>query len=347
MEPLHMIDQSPRLSIVVNNYNYASYLAEALDSAIKQMRHGDELIVVDDGSTDDSPAILIQYEKKYGITLIQQQNQGQMRAVRVGINAARKDIVVLLDSDDYFLDGYLDRLRRIYAENPDVSFVFTKAQVEGKSIAGVQKMRALLERMELPPGNVGPSMWATMLFYEFVGMVTSGISLHTSLAKKTIDLPATVDSTKVLSPVLSRLLSISKAEQRLSGYTPDGVIVRFASMLPSQKYYDDDPGFVYRIHGSNKYAGTSRMGRWYLRKVRRKAFKILFRQQFPHLLNPTAMEIQEEILGRSLGKQRLRRFVIRSRYCHAILFSQGNLKQKTGAMGVALGFRPKTSKRPD
>ncbi|HEY6131528.1 MAG TPA: glycosyltransferase family A protein, partial [Halioglobus sp.] len=175
-----------RLSIVVNNYNYARYLPDALDSVIRQRHSQDELIVVDDGSTDESLAILRQYELEHGITLIQQENQGQVHAVRTGIAAAQGDVVVLLDSDDCYLDGYLDRLRRIYTTHPDVSFVFSNAQLGGESDSGCRKVRKTLDRLELTPGPVGTTRWAALLFHEFVGVPTSGNSLRREMANQAI-----------------------------------------------------------------------------------------------------------------------------------------------------------------
>jgi glycosyltransferase involved in cell wall biosynthesis len=336
----------PRLSVVVNNYNYARYLPEALDSAIRQLREGDEIVVVDDGSTDGSPAVLAHYQTKYGINLIQQQNHGQMRAVRVGIEAARGDIIVLLDSDDYFLDGYLDRLRQIYMEHPDVSYVFCDAILGGDSEAGSKSMRGILDRMELTPGEVGTTKWATLLFHEFVGVPTSGNSLHRSLANKIITLPATVDETAVLSPGIAGILGISEIEQKKSGFTADGVIVRSASLLQSRKYYDDRPGFMYRIHGSNKYASTNRLGRWYLRRRRKKVFKELVSRYFGLSSIPTALELREEILGRSFGRHWFRHFYIRANYCRAILGCKGSFVQKVNALTAALGFQRRRHRAP-
>jgi len=336
----------PRLSIVVNNYNYARYLPEALDSAIRQLRHGDEIIVVDDGSTDDSPAVLQHYKGEHGITVIQQENHGQMRTVRAGIEAARCDIIVLLDSDDYFLDGYLDRLRHIYMAHPDVSYVFCNAVLGGDSTVGSNSMRGILNRMELTPGEVGTTKWATLLFHEFVGVPTSGNSLHRSLANDIITLPATVDETSIVSSRIAGLLGISKIEQKKSGFTADGVIVRSASLLQSRKYYDDRPGFLYRIHGSNKYASTNRLGRWYLRRRLKKVFKGVVSRHFGLTAVPTAVELREEILGRSFGRHWFRRIFIRGNYCRAILTSKGSLMQKVTALKAALGFDRPEYQRP-
>lgn len=327
-----------RLSIVVNNYNYARYLPEALDSVIRQLHEGDELIVVDDGSTDESSAVLSQYQAEHGIRVIEQENHGQMRTVRVGIEAAQGDIVVLLDSDDYFLDGYLDRLRHIYIEHPEISYVFCNAQLGGDSAAGSNSMRGILDRMELTPGRVGTTKWATLLFHEFVGIPTSGNSLHRTLANSIITLPAIVDETSILSPRLAGLLGISKIEQQKSGFTADGVIVRSASLLQAIKYYDERPGFMYRIHGSNKYASTNRLGRWYLRRRRKKVFRAMVAHYFGLSTVPTAEELREEILGRSFGRRRFRRLYIRGNYCREILVSRGSLVQKLAALVAALGL---------
>ncbi len=333
----HGANSRLRLSIVVNNYNYARYLPEALDSAIRQMHVGDELIVVDDGSTDDSPAILRRYEVEHGIRLIQQNNQGQMRTVRVGIEAAQGDIVVLLDSDDYFLDGYLERLRHIYSENPEISYVFCQALLGDDSEAGTKNMRAILDRMELTTGKVGPTKWAALLFHEFVGVPTSGNSLHRSLANSIVTLPAILDETSTLLPWLADVLGISKSGHQKIGFSADGVIVRCASVLGSLKYYDERPGFRYRIHGANKYASTNRLGRLYFRNRRKIELKQIVAQHFSLSTVPTAGELREEILGRSFGRHRFRRMTIRAKYCLAILVSRGSLTQKVTALMAALG----------
>jgi glycosyltransferase involved in cell wall biosynthesis len=332
----------PRLSIVVNNYNYARFLPEALDSALSQMRATDELVVVDDGSTDRSPQLLAEYERDHGIRLLRQENSGQLRAVRVGIEAARGDVIVLLDSDDYFIDGYLDRLRSLYSEHPDITFVFTKAELGGDSSIGRESMRAMLRRLQLTPGRVGKTKWATLLFHEFVGVPTSGLSLRRPLANRILALPASAESTTVIPPLLSRLLRISRTEQQKSGYTSDGILVRCASIFDAVKYYDDRPGFIYRIHGTNKYANSTRLGRLYLLYKRRKQFVRMVREHFSIAESPTAIGLRDEILSRSFAVSLRRRAIIRSHYCRAILCSEGGLREKTSALAAALGLQRRT-----
>ncbi|MGI9506739.1 MAG: glycosyltransferase family 2 protein, partial [Geminicoccaceae bacterium] len=86
------------LSIVVSSYNYGRYLRTAVDSALAQACDHLQVIVVDDGSTDDSIDII----KSYGdrIESLFQENQGQIKSCTAGLKRCRHDIVIFLDSDD-------------------------------------------------------------------------------------------------------------------------------------------------------------------------------------------------------------------------------------------------------
>jgi glycosyltransferase involved in cell wall biosynthesis len=87
-----------RLSVVIANYNHGRFLAGCLDSALGQSHPASEVIVVDDGSTDDSRAVL----KGYGtrVKTILQENAGQAGALSAGVLASTGDLVALLDADD-------------------------------------------------------------------------------------------------------------------------------------------------------------------------------------------------------------------------------------------------------
>src|SRR5450631_2550416 len=87
----------PLVSVLINNYNYREYLAQAIDSALSQDYDPIEIIVVDDGSTDDSRSIIARYGTK--IRTVFQNNSGQASAFNAGINAAQGDILCFLDSD--------------------------------------------------------------------------------------------------------------------------------------------------------------------------------------------------------------------------------------------------------
>ncbi len=259
-----------------------------------------------------------------------------MKAVRAGLAAARGDVVVLLDSDDYFLEGYLDRLRQIYCENPAVSYVFTRPSVSGEDHSMVEETREVLDRMAFPPGLIGPTRWAALLFHEFVGVPTSGNSMRRFLAMQIISLPASVDRTISLGVWTKRIFGISAGASRKHGFSADGVIVTCSSALGALKYYDIRPGFMYRIHGSNKYASMPKRGRWYLRSHRKRLLSPILAGHFSIQLRPSATELREEIVHRSWALNSRRRLRIRIEYCLATLRSRGPLRQKIACLMAAL-----------
>jgi glycosyltransferase involved in cell wall biosynthesis len=95
------MQDNPKVSILINNYNYGRFLQEAIDSALNQTYSPTEVIVVDDGSTDNSREIIATYGNK--IIPVLKENGGQASAFNAGFAASRGDIICFLDSDDAFL----------------------------------------------------------------------------------------------------------------------------------------------------------------------------------------------------------------------------------------------------
>jgi len=99
--------QKPLLSVIVANYNNEAYLPECLDSILNQTFKDLEIIVSDDCSTDDSPRIISQYEKKYpGIVkgIFNPVNRGVAQNRHEAILQAETEYITTLDSDDYYDD---------------------------------------------------------------------------------------------------------------------------------------------------------------------------------------------------------------------------------------------------
>ena len=88
-----------RVSIIIDNYNYERFLASAVDSALRQTHPDVEVIVVDDGSRDDSLLLLQQYGA--AITLIAKDNGGPGSAYNAGFERASGELVIFLDADDW------------------------------------------------------------------------------------------------------------------------------------------------------------------------------------------------------------------------------------------------------
>jgi glycosyltransferase involved in cell wall biosynthesis len=88
----------PDASIIINNYNYGRYLALAIESALAQTGADTEVIVVDDGSTDDSREVIARYDDR--VHAILKENGGQASALNAGFAASHAPVVIFLDADD-------------------------------------------------------------------------------------------------------------------------------------------------------------------------------------------------------------------------------------------------------
>lgn len=99
-------------SIIINNYNYGRYLRDAIDSALNQTYPYREIIVVDDGSTDDSREIIHSYGAQ--ILAVLKDNGGQASALNAGWNVCRGNMIIFLDSDDMLLPYALDVIVKQY-----------------------------------------------------------------------------------------------------------------------------------------------------------------------------------------------------------------------------------------
>ncbi len=110
-----------KYSIIIPVYNTSKYLNKCIKSAINQDYDNIEIIIVNDGSTDDSLDIIKKYTKKYkNITLIDQKNKGLSVARNEGIKKATGDYFLLLDSDDFIEYNLVSTLNNYVKEKPDL-----------------------------------------------------------------------------------------------------------------------------------------------------------------------------------------------------------------------------------
>jgi glycosyltransferase involved in cell wall biosynthesis len=116
-------------------YNSARFICEAIDSVFAQDYPNTELIVVDDGSTDQT----VEKIRRYGhrVQIITQANQGSAVARNAGLAAARGEYVAFLDSDDVWLPGKLSAQVNYLARNPDIGLVYSRWKVWEADADGV------------------------------------------------------------------------------------------------------------------------------------------------------------------------------------------------------------------
>ena len=109
------MESKPIVSIIINNYNYDRFLAEAIDSALNQTYPHVEIIVVDDGSTDNSRNIIADYGNR--IVPVLKSNGGQASSFNEGFKASQGEIICLLDSDDIFHREKVEKIVTLFHDS--------------------------------------------------------------------------------------------------------------------------------------------------------------------------------------------------------------------------------------
>lgn len=120
-------DPRPLVSVIIASYNYGRFLAEAIESALQQTYQPIEVIVVDDGSTDNTADVAA----RYPVRLIRQPNAGLAAAGRAGIRASCGEFVMRLDADDRLKPTYVEETVAVLRANASIDFVYTQVQYFG------------------------------------------------------------------------------------------------------------------------------------------------------------------------------------------------------------------------
>lgn len=113
---------TPRLSVIIPTYNRGHLVTRAIDSALRAISPGDEIIVIDDGSADQTESVLRRYGSS--IQYVKTENRGAGPARNLGIQIAKHDWIAFLDSDDEWMPDHLD-LHRAFLLASNVLFSFS------------------------------------------------------------------------------------------------------------------------------------------------------------------------------------------------------------------------------
>jgi glycosyltransferase involved in cell wall biosynthesis len=117
----------PAFSVIVPAYNEETHLAEAVRSALNQTRGDFELVIVDDGSEDDTPRVGRDLAADPRVTYLRQENRGLSAARNAGIAATSAPLVSFLDSDDLWLPGYLEAMGQALEKRPGAAIAYCDA----------------------------------------------------------------------------------------------------------------------------------------------------------------------------------------------------------------------------
>lgn len=177
----------PLVSILINNYNYANFVAEAINSALQQTYQPIEVIVVDDGSTDCSQTIINHFKTK--IIPIFKENGGQASAFNAGFAASSGEIICFLDADDLFLPEKVAEVVTIFQDYPELNWCFHDVQLVDQK--GLKKLNNSPQnysfecdlRASIKQGKIA----GTPNYFEIPP--TSGLCFRRSLVEQILPMP--------------------------------------------------------------------------------------------------------------------------------------------------------------
>lgn len=114
----------PLVSIVIPTYNHEQYLARAIKSVLKQTHKNAEIIICDDGSSDNTKEVIKKFKHHKKIRYYYQSNQGLASTRNLGIKKAKGEFIAFLDSDDYWLPKKIEKQLKIFTKNKQIGLVY-------------------------------------------------------------------------------------------------------------------------------------------------------------------------------------------------------------------------------
>ena len=218
----------PEISVIMDNYNYGQYIGEAIRSVLSQDFSDFELIIVDDGSTDNSREIISSFPDSR-IKKIFQENGGQLSAFNAGFQAATGKIVCFLDSDDLYQQGYLSSVAKHFSRYPDCGCLLCKIEYFGQK-SGSSTF--------YPDGFFGCNPFSVAARHVWRGTSTSGISIK--------------------KDTLAKILPYTENEKYWKTRADD-LLIWGTDIVCSNKYCFSLPAVKYRVHDNNSFFGRSRL----------------------------------------------------------------------------------------
>jgi glycosyltransferase involved in cell wall biosynthesis len=137
-----MINKNPTVSVIIPTYNYADYLPEAIESVLKQTFRDIEVILVDDGSTDNTPQIVQKYLTNPLVHYVRKENGGQASAKNRGIIESTGEFIAFLDADDIWFSNKLELQLQLFGKNPHTGVVYSRRiyiDPSGKPLPTIQR----------------------------------------------------------------------------------------------------------------------------------------------------------------------------------------------------------------
>jgi glycosyltransferase involved in cell wall biosynthesis len=141
---------APEFSVVIPLYNKRNEIARCLESVLAQTRESYEVVVIDDGSTDDGAALVVEFASPR-IRLIRQENRGLGPTRNRGIEESNADVIAFLDADDEWLPGHLEQIHKLAAAAPSAGVYCTAFWLDQ---GGGMRRRVRLPGRFVTPGRL-------------------------------------------------------------------------------------------------------------------------------------------------------------------------------------------------
>ncbi len=216
------------MSVIINNYNYGRFVGDAIRSALDQTYLRTEVVVVDDGSTDDSREVITAFGSR--IVPVFKPNGGQASALNAGITHSTGAIILFLDADDRLLPHVVGDVVRCFRDQPrlaKVQFRLATIDAEGRRLAAVKPPTG----QPIPQGDLVEQV---LRFNDDIPWLpTSGNAFPAWVIRRVSPVPEAA----------YRICADFYTSNVTALYGPVGAL--------------DDVGGLYRVHGENNYHSTA------------------------------------------------------------------------------------------
>jgi glycosyltransferase involved in cell wall biosynthesis len=213
------------VSVILANYNYGRFIAQSIDSVLNQTYKNFELIVVDDGSTDNSREIIESYGNR--IIAIFQENAGQGVAFNAGIARSKGEIICFLDSDDFFYPEKLAKVVSSFQKHPEWVQISHAWMIINREDVPIGRSTKTLSQ-----GDVRKSL---LKWGKYKSALTSVLAYRREAIEKVLPIP-------------------TKKDKYIEW--PDAYLMATVPFY-GEVGFIDEPLMGYRIHGENNYARTA------------------------------------------------------------------------------------------
>lgn len=185
---------SPLVSVLINNHNYGRFLSAAINSVLSQTYRNFEIVVVDDGSIDNSREVIANYSAK--VISVFKQNGGQDSAFNAGFERSQGDIICFLDADDIFVPNKLMQIVDVFNRHAQAEWCFHSLLLKDlHTQQSLGRTRAFPRQPQDESGNCDFRWGMRRGWLPFYPASTSGLCFRRHLLSRILPMPETFVST--------------------------------------------------------------------------------------------------------------------------------------------------------